>query len=84
MMKDKQHALPRQADDAKASHIGSKANDMLCKWVEKKHGSDELGHVAATHKKTHDQLGIILDWTKKHHIKVDMRHYQEDVSEEFP
>ena len=32
----------------------------------------------------HDYLGTILDWTKKYLVKVDVRCYQESMSEEFP
>ena len=62
----KKHALEWQADDAKASHVDSKANEKFHKWTEKKCGSDELGHVTVTSGKRYDYLGMMLDFTKKH------------------
>ena len=81
--KVKQHALARHVDDTKASHVGSKANDKFCKWVENKCGSNELGHVTVTRGKTHDHLGTILDWNKTCHAKVDVTHCQESMCDEF-
>ena len=53
----------------------------IYKWVERKHGSDELCHVTVTRGKKHDYLDMILDCTKNHHVGVDMMCYQEDVCE---
>ena len=83
-IKGKKHTLTWHTDDVKASHVDSNANDKFYKWAEKKHGSDDLGHVTVTRGNTHDCLGMILDYTKKQHVKVDMKHYQEAMSEEFP
>ena len=34
--------------------------------------------------KIHDYLGMILDYTKKHHVIMDVMFYQEAIGEEFP
>ena len=34
--------------------------------------------------KTHEYLGMILDWTKKQHVSVSMKDHQEAMVEEFP
>ena len=63
---------------------GRKANDKLYERSDKKYGSDELGHVAATCGKRHDYLGTFLDHTKKYHAGAGMMCYQEAMGEEFP
>ena len=66
-------------DDVKASHVDSNATDKFYKWTEEKYGIDDLGHVPVTRVKRHDYLGMILDFTRKHYVGVDMTYYQEDV-----
>ena len=50
---------------------------------EKKHGSDELGHVPSTRVKMHDCSGMMLDFNDKHPFDVGMMCHQEVTGEKF-
>jgi hypothetical protein len=47
-------------------------------------GSDDLGHVKVLRGKTHDYLGMILDFTDNGAMKVDMVYYIKGMLEDFP
>jgi hypothetical protein len=51
---------------------------------ENTYGSDDLGHVKVVRGKTHDYLGMILDFTDDGAMKVDMIYYIKGVLEDFP
>ena len=80
----KQHALTCHVEDAKSSHVDSKANEKFCKWDNQKHGSDELCHIVVTRGKRHEHVGMILDCIKKNHVGVGMTCYQEAMCDEIP
>ena len=63
--------------------MDSKYNDNFYEWDEKKHVSVELGHVLENHGERHGYLGIILNFSKKYHVGVDMRCHQESMGEDF-
>ena len=48
-------------------------NTRFGKWCEKQCCSKELGHVNITRGKSHDYLGMTLDYREKKKLKVDMR-----------
>jgi hypothetical protein len=52
--------------------------------VRKDYGSDDLEHVKVVRGKTHDYLGMILDFTDDRAMKVDMIYYIKGMLEEFP
>lgn len=80
----KQHTLTWHVDDIKASHVNKKVNDRFAEWCESKYGSDLNGHVQVTRGKRLDYLGMILDYSEKGILKVDMRYYIENMMAEFP
>ena len=57
---------------------------MLAKWLDTKHGDDEIGRAKAIRGKHHDCLGMKLDFSSKGKLKVDMRHCVKDMLEDFP
>merc|ERR1719410_1029553 len=80
----KQHTLTWHVDDIKASHIDPKVNDNFAEWAERIYGSDELGHVKIHRGKRHEYLGMILDYTLKEKLQVDMRYYIDDMVDNYP
>ena len=82
MVSGKQHTIIFHVDDLKSSHEDSKVNDKFEKWLQDKYG--EHGKVKAHHGAKHDYLGMLLDYSEKGKIVVDMSGYIKDMLEEFP
>jgi hypothetical protein len=68
----------------KSSHIDSRVNNNFAQWCKKTYGSDDLGHVKVVRGKTHDYLGMILDFTDNGAMKLDMVYYIKGMIEDFP
>lgn len=79
-----QHTITWHVDDLKSSHKDPKVNDKFHKWCESMYGSDDLGHVKVVRGKKHDYLAMILDYTKKGSLKVDMKYYIDGMIKDFP
>ena len=62
-------------DDLKASHKDTKVIDWFIEWVDNKYGDDKMGRVTAHHGKKHDYLAMILDYSEKGKVKIDMTEY---------
>ena len=60
-------------DDLKFSHKSPKVNDEFVKWIRKKYGT--IGKVKVTRGKRHQYLGMMLDYSKKGQVTIDMRDY---------
>jgi hypothetical protein len=80
----KQQTVTWHVDDLKSSHIDSRVNGNFAQWCKKTYGSDDLGHVKVVRGKTHDYLGMILDFTDDGAMKVDMIYYIKGMLEDFP
>jgi hypothetical protein len=80
----KQQTVTWHVYDLKSSHIDSRVNDNFTQWCEKTYGSADVGHVKVVRVKTHDYLGMILDFTDKGAMKVDMVYYIKWMQEDFP
>jgi hypothetical protein len=80
----KQQTVTWHVDDLKSSHVDSRVNDNFAQWCEKTYGSDDLGHVKVMRGKTHDYLGMILDFTDNGAMKVDMVYHIRGMLENFP
>jgi hypothetical protein len=80
----KQQTVRWHVDDFKSSHVDSRVNDNFAQWCEKTNGSDDLGHVKVVRGKTHDYLGMILDFTDNDAMKVNMVYYIKGMIEDFP
>ena len=46
--------------------------EPFVKWLDTKHGDDEIGREKANGGKQHDHLGMKLDLSSKGELKVDM------------
>ena len=68
----KQHTVTFHVNDLKCSHVNKKVNNLFAKWLDAKHGDDEIGRVKAVRGKHHDRLGMKLDFSSKGKLKVDM------------
>ena len=83
-MNDHKHTVTWHVDDVKSSHIDKKVNDEFFKWAENTYGSDKNGHVKVVRGHRHDYLAMILDYSEKGKLKVDMIYYIKKMIEEFP
>ena len=84
MINGKQHTITWHVDDVKASHEDAKVNEEFYNWCESKYGEDNIGHVEVVRGKKHDYLAMILDYTEKGKLKIDMKYYIENMVKEFP
>ena len=55
----------------------------LC-TCEQKYGEDGIGHVDVARGNKHDYLVMILDYTEKNKLKLDMKYYIDNMIKEFP
>ena len=79
-----QQTVTWHVDDVKVSHVSKKANEEFINWCEKKYGSDLNGHIKVTRGKKHEYLAMLLDYSEKGKLKIDMRSYIKDIIETFP
>ena len=82
MVSNKQHTIIFHVDHLKSSHEDSKVNDKFKKWLQDIYG--EHGKVKAHRGVKHDYLGMLLNYSEKGKIVVDMSGYIKDMLEEFP
>ena len=61
-------------DDLKISHKLKKVVDDFVKWLDKTY-SDENGKVTVTEGDRHSYLGMVLDYSQKGAVKIDMTEY---------
>ena len=83
MVNGKQMTIAWHVDDLKVSHKHEKEVDKFIAWLESKYGSD-TGRVKAVKGNRHDYLGMILDFSKRGKVMVDMTGYVKKMLEEFP
>ena len=79
----KQHTVTWHVDDLKSSHVSPKVNDEFAQWCDETYGSEDLGHVKIVRGKVHDYLAMIMDFTQKGALKIDMKYYIKGMLEEF-
>ena len=72
MINSKQHTITWHVDNVKSSHVEKIVNDNFCDWLKNKCGSDGIGEVKTTRGKKHEYLGMILDYSTKCVLIVDM------------
>ena len=82
MISGKQHTIVFHVDDLKSSHEDKTVNDKFEKWLQDKYG--ERGKVKAHRGAKHDYLGMVLDYSERRKIVVDMTGYIKDMLAEFP
>ena len=76
----KQHTVRFHVDDLMSSHIHAIVNDEFEKWLNLLYGN--YGAVKATRGDRHDYLGMVLDFSQKGTVIVDMCEYVADMIEE--
>jgi hypothetical protein len=69
-------------DDLKSSHKRKGINDDFLKWLNKMYG--KYGAVKAVRGLRHDYLGMVLDFTEKGKVKIDMVDYVAKMLEDSP
>ena len=47
MVNGRQHTILWHANDLKSSHVDPKVNDAFCKWIDDKHGDNEIRRAKA-------------------------------------
>ena len=57
---------------------------MILKWLNEKYASDDIGEVKANRTDRHDYLAMVLDFSCKGVLKVDMRDYVKSMVNEYP
>jgi len=78
----KQQTICFHVDDLKSSHVDKTVNDKFAKWLSKKYGHH--GKVKIHRGLIHEYLGMILDYSTKGKVKVNMTKYIKEMIEEFP
>jgi hypothetical protein len=82
LVRGKQHTILFHVDDLLSTHESTKENDWFLKWLNEKYGN--FGKVVATRGKTHDYLGMTLDFSREGKVKIDMVDYVEKMIDTFP
>jgi hypothetical protein len=59
-------------------------NDEFLHWLQTIYASDRIGKVKATRGYRHKYLGMILDFTSKGSLKLDVTNYLKSIIDEFP
>jgi hypothetical protein len=84
IVKGHQHTIIWHVDDVMGSHVDPSVNSAFAAWCDKLYGSKELGHVKIKRGKVHEYLGMVLDFSKKQKLKIDMQYYIDSMVESFP
>ena len=82
MVNGKQHTVRFHVDDLLSSHVDPKVNDRFAQWLEKMYG--KYKDVEPTRGKIHDYLGMVVDFTEKGKVIIDMVKYVESMIDDFP
>lgn len=73
MVNSKQQAIAWHVDDMKISHVDLKANDEFIEWLKTKYEDKEIGIMNANCGKVHNYLEMILNFTKKGKVKINIK-----------
>ena len=79
-----QHTIVWHVDDIKSSHKNKEVNDSFLKWLERTYGEDGIGEVKVVRGLKHDYLAMVLDFTTKGKLKLDMVDYTKNLIQDFP
>ena len=82
MVNGKQLTITWHVDDVKSSHVDPKVNDDFLKWVKDTFG--QLGEVKTVRGPIHDYLGMVLDFSRKGQVSIDMSRYIKSMVVNFP
>ena len=85
-VKEKQLTIDWHVDDLKISHVDKRVVTAIIKKLNKKYGKTASGQDApltVKRGKIHDYLGMVLDYTTKGKVKIDMRQYIRKILQEL-
>ena len=82
MLSKGQHTIRFHVDDVLSSHLNSKVNDEFAKWAQEKYGA--LKPVKVTRGKTHEFLGMTLDFSVKGECHVRQERHVSDIISNWP
>jgi len=82
MINGSQQTICFHVDDLKSSHKMSQVNDEFEKYLNNKYGGH--GKIKAHQGKVHDYLGMMLDYTEKGKVKINMTKYIKEMIEDAP
>ena len=84
MVNGKQLTVTWHVDDLNPSHKDEKVIDEFIEWLGKKYGDNGINKLKATKGTQHEYLGMILDYSIKGKVRVDMMYYVDKMLKEFP
>jgi hypothetical protein len=88
MVDGEQCTIVWHVDDLKIFHVSAKAVTTILGMLDSRYGQEIVGRkrapVTFTRGKTHDYLGMVLDYTEKGAVKIDMREYLLKIIEDMP
>ena len=84
MVNGKQFTVVWHVDDLKVSHADSNEVTKFIDWIKSKYEDAEIGRVTISRGKKHKYLGMMLDYSKKGCVSIDMKKYVEDMIDAFP
>ena len=84
MVNGKQLTLLWHVDDIKASHVDPKVIDDFVEWCRKTYAADGITELKPSRGKVHDYLGMILDFSVKGKVVIQMKDYIKKMLREFP
>ena len=84
IINDKQMTLTWHVDDMKISHVEPQEVTIMIDFLRKKYASDGIGEMTISRGKRHNYLGMILDYSTKGEVHIDMQEYVKKMIEEFP
>ena len=73
MVDGSQHTILFHVDDIKCSHKNKEVNDEFARWLEKEYG--KFGNVKSHRGRTHDYLGMKLDFSTEGQVIIDTVSY---------
>ena len=77
-----QHTIRFHVDDVLSSHLNPKVNDEFAKWAQGKYGA--LKPVKVKRGKTHEFLGMTLDFSAKGECHVRQERHVSDIISNWP
>ena len=82
MKNGKQQTIRFHVDDIMSSHVDKKVNDKFLSWLDRNYG--KLKPVSATRGKSHEYLGMTVDFNHDGKVKFRMEDYVQKMIDEYP
>ena len=82
MKNEKQQTIRFHVDDIMSSHVDKKVNDKFLNWLNRNYG--KLKPVSATRGKSHEYLGMTVDFNHDGKVKFRMEDYVQKMIDEYP